>query len=392
MNLNEKIKKLAAGYTAEITSLRRELHSHPELSFSEHKTTLLLKQKLKKLKIDKVSQITETGVTALFKNGSGKCVALRADIDALPITEKTGLSYSSKNPGVMHACGHDAHTAMLYGAALILNELKHEFKGSVKFIFQPAEEKNPGGASLMIKKGVLKNPSVNAIFGQHILPGKPAGMVGFYPGVVMASQDELYITIKGKSGHGAKPHTTVDPIVLASQFILALQTIVSRNTDPYDPIVITIGKFSGGTVNNVIPAEVKLAGTIRTLNSSLRKKSLKLIERTLKGICSSAGGSYKFEISPGYPELVNSEKETMFAGKAAAEFFGKKGVFKGERYMFAEDFSYYLKKVPGSFYWIGAGSTTGLHTETLNLDEKTLPSGAGFLAYLAVKYLNQNRY
>jgi amidohydrolase len=213
-------------------------------------------------------------------------------------------------------------------------------------------------------------------------------MVGFYPGVMLASQDELYITIKGKSGHGAKPQSTIDPIVAASEFILALQTIVSRNTDPYEPIVITIGKITGGTVNNVIPDEVKLAGTIRTLNTALRKRALKLIENKLKGICLASGTKYKFEISSGYPELINSQKETSFANKAAIEYFGKKNIFKGERFMFAEDFAYYLKKVPGSFYWIGAGNTTGLHTPTLNLDEKTLPKGAGFLAYLAIKYIN----
>lgn len=389
MDLIKEIKSLSAKYSKRISELRRTIHKNPELSYYEFETTKLIESKLRSLKINKVQRISETGVIGLISGKKGKCVALRADIDALPIQERTGLPFSSKNTGIMHACGHDSHSAMLYGAALILNDLKKELKGSVKLIFQPAEEKNPGGASVLIKNGVLNNPKVDAIFGQHILPGKPAGMVGFYPGVMMASQDELYITIKGKSGHGAKPQTTIDPIVAASEFILALQTIVSRNTDPYDPIVITIGKISGGTVNNVIPDEVQLAGTIRTLNSKLRKSSIKLIEKKLKGICVASGTSYKLEISPGYPELNNSEKETAFANRAAVEFFGRNNIFKGERFMFAEDFAYYLKKVRGSFYWIGAGNTTELHTSTLNLDEKTLPKGAGFLAYLAIRYLNQ---
>jgi amidohydrolase len=388
MDLVQKIYHLAKKHTKNITELRRSIHRNPELSYFEFETTKLLERKLKSLKLSNLSRISETGVVGLISGIKGKCVALRADIDALPINEATGLPFASKNPGVMHACGHDSHTAMLYGAALILNDLKKELKGSVKLIFQPAEEKNPGGASVLIKNGVLKDPKVDAVFGQHILPGKPAGMVGFYQGVMLASQDELYITIKGKSGHGAKPQSTIDPIVAAAEFILALQTIVSRNTDPYEPIVITIGKISGGTVNNVIPDEVKLAGTIRTLNTALRKRALKQIENKLKGICLASGTKYKFEISSGYPELINSQKETSFANKAAIEYFGKKNIFKGERFMFAEDFAYYLKKVPGSFYWIGAGNTTGLHTPTLNLDEKTLPKGAGFLAYLAIKYIN----
>lgn len=391
MDLKNEIKRFSRKYSKSVIELRRAIHRNPELSFREFETSKLIYNKLSGLKIDKVQKTSGTGVTALISNDKkGKCVALRADIDALPIQESTGLSFASKNPGVMHACGHDAHSAMLYGAACILRDLKKEINGSVKFIFQPAEEKNPGGASILINNGVLRNPEVDAIFGQHIMPGKPAGKVGFYNGVMMASQDELYITIKGKSGHGAKPQSAIDPIVTASQFILALQTIVSRNTDPYDPIVITIGKITGGTINNVIPEEVHLAGTIRTLSSSLRRKSLKLIDRTLKGICISAGTSYKFEISSGYPELVNHNKETVFASNAAIEYLGKEKVFKGERFMFAEDFAYYLKKIPGSFYWIGAGNTTGLHTSKLKLDEKTLTAGAGFLAYLAIKYLRTN--
>lgn len=390
MDLTREIKRLSRKYSKSIIDLRRDIHSNPELSYFEYETTSLLQRKLKELKINNVQRISKTGVIGLISGKKGKCVALRADIDALPIQEKTGLPFASKNPGLMHACGHDSHTAMLFGAAKILKDLRTELNGSVKLIFQPAEEKNPGGASILIKNGVLKNPKVDAIFGQHIIPGKPAGKVGFYPGVMMASQDELYITIRGRSGHGAKPQTTIDPIVAASEFVLSLQTIVSRNTDPYEPIVITIGKFTGGSVTNVIPEEVKLEGTIRTLNSVLRKRSIKLIENRLKGICKATGTTYEFEISPGYPELKNSIKETAFAEKAAIAFFGKQNIFKGERFMFAEDFASYLKKTPGTFYWIGAGNTTELHTATMNLDEKTLPAGAGFLAYLAIEYLKTN--
>jgi len=387
VEIKKKIQDLSKKYTKEIISLRRVIHQNPELSFREFETSKLVYNKLSKLKLDKLEKISSTGVVALVDNGKGKCVGLRADMDALPIIEQTGLKFASKNHGVMHACGHDAHTAMLYGAALILNELKNELNGKVKLIFQPAEEKNPGGASILIKDGVLKNPKVDVIFGQHVIVNKPAGSLGFYPGVMMASQDELYITISGKQSHGAKPHLSVDPVVIASQVILALQTIVSRNTSPYDPIVITIGKIEGGSATNIIPKEVKLEGTIRTLNESLRKKSLKLIDKVLKGITSSAGAKYKFEISPCYPELINREKQTEFARKCAIEFSGKKNVFKAERLMGAEDFAFYLKQVPGTFYRIGVGNTSDIHTPTINIDEKTLPYGAGFLAYLAWKYL-----
>lgn len=391
MNIKETIKKLAEKHKGEMITLRRSIHSNPELAFEEYQTTdLLYKNLIQKKGFDKVTRITDTGLFAVLKGKKGKCVALRADIDALPITEETGLKFASKNYGKMHACGHDAHSAMVYGAALILKDLKSEINGSVKFIFQPAEEKNPGGASVLIKNGVLKNPNVDVIFGQHILPGKPAGKIGFYPGVMLASQDEIYITIKGKAGHGAKPQSTIDPIVIASQVVLAMQTIVSRNTDPYEPIVITIGKFTGGTINNVIPEIAELAGTVRTLNEKLRNKTLKLIERTIKGICSAAGAGYEFNVSPGYPELVNSIKETEFAEAAAIEFSGRENVFPGEKFMFAEDFAYYLKKCPGSFYWIGAGNTTGLHTSKLNLDENLISQGAAFMAYLAISWLKVN--
>lgn len=387
MNIKQKIKDLSAKYSREVIELRRKIHRNPELAFNEFETTKLVQEKLKKLRIDKVERLTDTGVVGLIKNKNGKCVALRADIDALPIVENTGLAFASKNKGVMHACGHDAHTAMLYGAAKILNELKPELNGSVKLIFQPAEEKNPGGASVLIKKGVLENPKVNAIFGQHIIVDKPAGSLGFCPGVTFASQDELYITIYGRQSHGAKPHLSIDPIVISSQVILALQNIVSRNTNPYDPIVITIGKIEGGSATNIIPSEVKMMGTIRTLDEKLRKRSIRLIDNTLKGITQAAGAKYKFEISPGYPELNNDRKLTSFAENTAVDYSGKSNVFVSERIMGAEDFAYYLKKVPGTFYRIGVGNTTDIHTSTINIDEKTLPEGAGFMAYLAVKYL-----
>ena len=391
MDIKNRIKKLAEKHSKDIIDLRRRIHQNPELSFEEYETSKLVYEKLSKLKIDKVQRISQTGVVGLIKNKNGKCVGLRADMDALPIQEKTGLPFASKKHGVMHACGHDAHTSMLYGAALILNELKSEINGSVKLIFQPAEEKNPGGASILIKQGVLENPKVNAIFGQHVIVDKPAGSLGFCEGVTFASQDELYITIYGKQSHGAKPHKSIDPIVTASEVVMALQTIVSRNTSPYDPIVITIGAIHGGTATNIIPSEVKLMGTIRTLNDKLRKKSLKLIDRTIKGITQAAGAKYKFEISPGYPELNNDVKLTDFARKAAVEFSSNKNLFKAERIMGAEDFAFYLSKTPGTFYRIGVGNTSDIHTPTINIDEKTLPVGAGFMAYLAVKYLNSNQ-
>lgn len=387
----EKIRSLAGKYARKVIEVRRAIHRNPELAFNEFETTKLLQKELAQVKGLSAKRITDTGIIGLIKgNTKGRCVALRADIDALPITENTGLPFSSRNKGVMHACGHDAHSAMLVGAAKILSEIRSDLKGSVKLIFQPAEEKNPGGASILIKNGVLSNPKVDAIFGQHIIVDKPAGSLGFCPGVTFASQDELYIHIYGKQSHGAKPHQSVDPIVIASQVILALQTIVSRNTDPYEPIVITIGKIEGGTATNIIPSEVKMMGTIRTLNEKLRKRSLKLIERTIEGITSAAGAGYKFYISSGYPELNNDEKLTAFARSSAEEYSGKKNVFTCERLMGAEDFAYYLKKVPGTFYRIGVGNTTDIHTPTIDLDERALAEGAGFLAYLAWDYLKKH--
>jgi amidohydrolase len=385
----QRIKKLSKKYSREIISFRRHLHKYPELSFNEFKTSGFIFDKLTKLKPASLKIISGTGVTALIKNGeSKKCVALRADIDALPIEENTNLPFASVNKGVMHACGHDAHSSILYGAALILSELKRELNGSVKFIFQPAEEKNPGGASSLIKEGILNNPKVDAIFGQHVIAGKPAGSLGFFPGVMMASQDEIYITVIGKQAHGAKPHDSIDPVVIASQIILTLQTIVSRNTSPYEPVVLTIGKVEGGTATNIIPSEVKLSGTIRTLNSGTRKKILARIEKIVKGITLSAGAKYKYEIISGYPELVNHKRETEFARNAAAEFTGKKNVFTAEKLMGAEDFAYYLKKVPGTFYRIGIGNTSDIHTPEIDLDESALEIGSGFMAYLAIKYLS----
>jgi amidohydrolase len=390
LEIKNKIKKLSGKYREKIIKIRREIHRNPELSFQEFETSKLVYKYLSGMRLDSFKMIGKTGVTGLISNSRNKCVALRADLDALPIQEKTNLPFASKNPGRMHACGHDAHTSMLLGAAMIISEIKNELNGSVKFIFQPAEEKNPGGASVLIKGGVLENPKVNAVFGQHIMANRPAGSFGFYPGVMMASQDELYITIKGKTGHGARPHQTIDPIVTASEVVLALQTIVSRNTNPYEPIVITIGKIEGGTATNIIPEEVRLSGTIRTLDEKLRKKSLKLIERTIKVICLSAGAGYKFEISPGYPELKNDERINQFAEKTAAEYAGKDNLFRAERFMGAEDFAYYLKKIPGTFYRIGIGNSTDLHTPTLKIDESALAKGAGFMAYLAYRYLEEN--
>ncbi len=389
MDIKEEIKRLSVKFSKDIISLRRKIHQNPELAFQEYETSGLIYSELKKLRLENVRRIAGTGVTALIRgNRKGKCAALRADIDALPIHEDTGLPFSSRNEGKMHACGHDAHSAMLYGAARILNEIKENLDGTVKLIFQPAEEKNPGGASVLIKHGVLGNPKVDVVFGQHVIVNKPAGSLGFYPGVMMASQDELYITIKGKSGHGAKPHVTVDPVVAASQFILALQTIVSRSTNPYEPIVISIGIIEGKGATNIIPAEVRLEGTIRTLNSKLREKSLKSVDRILRGITSSAGAKYELDVSPGYPELSNDEKITDFASKAAIEFTGRKHVFKAERFMGAEDFAFYLKKIPGTFYRIGVGNTSDIHTPAMNLDEKALARGSAFMAYLAWKYLS----
>lgn len=396
MDLKDKIKNLADAYYNELVAIRRHLHAHPELSFEEKETAAYISNKLDELGIEHTTNIGGHGIVGIIKgkNPTIKTIALRADIDALPIEEKNNCDYASKNIGVMHACGHDVHTTSLLGAAKILNELKEHFEGSIKLIFQPAEEKLPGGASIMIKEGVLKNPAVEVIFGQHVLPQLETGKVAFKSGIAMASCDEIYLTVKGKGGHGAVPHFTIDPILIASHIVVALQSVVSRNANPIMPSVLSIGKFIANGATNVIPEEVKLEGTFRTFDEQWRKEAHLKIKNICENIATSFGGICEVNIEKGYPFLKNDEQTTNASFALAQQYLGAENVEEMPARMTAEDFSYYSQEVPACFYRLGTGNIvkgiiSSIHTPTFDVDENCLKIGSGLMAWIAIKHLCQ---
>jgi amidohydrolase len=390
--ITERIRILANKYFDEVVKLRRTIHANPELAFEEHETAKLVAASLEKSGVSVRNGVAKTGIIGTLKGkGKGKVVALRSDMDALPILEATGLPFASKNQGKMHACGHDAHTAIGLGAAMILSELRDELNGEVRFLFQPSEEKNPGGAPYMIEDGALDG--VDEIYGLHVIAQHDAGTVGFCEGEMMASADELYITIKGKSGHGARPHFAIDPVVTSAQVILGLQTLISRNLDPFSQGVITIGSIHGGFAPNIIPEDVKLVGTLRSMTKEWRDYAHKRVKEITEGICAAAGASCDVLIDKGYPVLRNEPSKTLFAEECARELFGSDQVFKAERLMGAEDFAYYLEKVPGTFYRLGIrnkkqGITADIHNDHFTIDEEALRNGIAMQAYLAAKALS----
>jgi len=386
----EKIKALARQYSPEFIEIRHHLHSNPELSYQEFKTSAFVQDKLKELGIPFEVKAT-TGVVGLIKgkNSDKRIIAIRADMDALPIKEENNVPYKSKNEGVMHACGHDVHTSCLLGAAKILNELKDEWEGTVKLIFQPGEEKNPGGASFMIKDGVLENPKPSFIFAMHVHPGLATGKLSFRGGKVMASADELYFTIKGKGGHAAAPHAVIDPILISSHLIIALQQLISRNNNPFNPSVLSITAFNGGTTTNVIPDEIKLMGTFRAMNEEWRFKAHELIRKLSTDLVHSMGGEIDLHIDVGYPSVFNNEALNQAARKKAEEYFGVNNVEETELRMGSEDFGYYAQQIPACFYRVGVmnkekGITSGVHTPTFNIDENAIEIGIGMMAWLGV--------
>ncbi len=394
MEMIDLIKKLASQLQEELVNKRRHLHANPELSFEEYKTSAYLKEELKKIGIQHFEPKANTGFTAIIegKNPGKKIVALRADMDALPITELNEIPYKSKNIGVMHACGHDVHSTCLLGAANILFQLKDQFEGSIKLIFQPGEEKLPGGASLMIADGALDNPKPNSIFGQHVMPFLPVGTVGFRKGLYMASSDELFFKVKGKGGHGAMPHLSLDPVPVAAQLITALQTITSRFANPLIPTVLTIGKVIANGATNVIPEEVYMEGTFRTLDENWRKKAHEHIERICHEIGKANSIEIEVEIKKGYPFLKNDEAITQMAKEAAIAYLGEDKVVDLDIWMASEDFAYYSQVMPASFYRLGTrneskGIVSGVHTPTFNIDESALEIGSGLMAWLAINEL-----
>ncbi len=394
MELHERIKGLSHQFLEEIISVRRHLHSHPELSFEEFNTAQYIRNYLQKLPVDEIEEIATTGTVVIIKgkNPEKKTVALRADIDAIPIVELNDVPYKSQNKGVMHACGHDVHTSSLLGVAKILCELKGEFEGTIKLLFQPGEEKLPGGASLMIKEGALSNPTPQSLYGQHVMPLLPAGTVGFRPGMYMASADEIYVTVTGKGGHAAMPETLVDPIVVTAYIITALQQVVSRMASPKIPSVLSFGDIEGKGATNVIPSEVKLKGTFRTLNEEWRMEAHQKMKKMAEGIAESMGASCDFNILKGYPFLANDEKLTNRSKKWAKEFLGEEKVVDLDIWMAAEDFAFYSHHVDSCFYRLGTRNEakniiSGVHTPTFNIDESALEIGVGLMTWLALKEL-----
>ncbi len=385
--LKEKIKLLAQQYHQEFIDVRHHLHSHPELSYQEFETSKFIQQKLAQFDIPFTVKAT-TGVVGLIKgrNPDSRVIALRADMDALPIREENKVAYKSVNEGVMHACGHDVHTTCLLGASKILQQLKEEWEGTVKLIFQPGEEKNPGGASLMIKDGALENPRPQGIFGMHVHPGLQLGKLSFRKGRVMASADEIYITIKSKGGHAAAPHLTADTILIASHLIVSLQQIISRNNNPISPSVLSICSIEGGHTTNVIPSEVKLKGTFRAMNEEWRYKAHELIKKQTVELVGAMGAEADILIDVGYPFVDNDPVLTGVAWQLANEFLGKENVEETELRMGAEDFGFYTHVVPGCFYRLGVrneekGIIHNVHTSRFNIDESAIAYGMEIMAW-----------
>jgi hippurate hydrolase len=388
--LIEKIKKLAANYSDEFIQIRHHLHAYPELSYQEFETSKFVQQKLKEYGIE-FQRMATTGVVGILKgkNPSKKVIALRADMDALPILEQNNVEYRSRREGVMHACGHDVHTTCLLGAAKILIELKDEWEGTVKLIFQPGEEKNPGGASILIKEGVLEDPKPESIFALHVHPGLEVGKLSFRGGMVMASADEIYITVKGKGGHAAAPYLTTDTILAASQLVVNLQQVVSRMNNPFNPSVLSITSFQGGNTTNVIPSEVKLMGTFRAMNEEWRFKAHELIKNICKKTGEISGVGIDVEIDVGYPFLINNTGLTGMVRRKAIQFAGEENVEETEMRMGAEDFAFYSHIIPACFFRLGVSNkqnniTSGVHTPTFNIDENAIENGMGIMAWIAV--------
>lgn len=398
--LKSEIQDAAHDLLPRISKIRRHLHAHPELSFKEFNTASFVADELEALGIP-YQRMAETGIVALIqgKNPSKKIIALRADLDALPITEQNDVPYKSTNEGVMHACGHDVHASSLLGVAHILKKFSDRFEGTVKLIFQPGEEKAPGGASIMIKEGVLENPTPSAIFAQHVFPSLPAGKVGFRSGMYMASTDELYMTVIGKGGHAAMVDDYVNPVLIASTIIAALhQFIMDEKTRlrsaGENPTVLAFGRIEGLGATNVIPEKVLVEGTFRTMNEEWRKKAHEFLKKTAIAVARDMGGDCEFKVENGYPFLVNDIPLTERARSVAEEYLGKENVVELEKRMTAEDFAFFSQKMPACFYRLGTASpdgkfTAGVHTPIFDVDEKSLETGMGLMAYITIDALSQ---
>tara|TARA_R110000868_G_scaffold262027_2_gene520404 strand:+ start:4282 stop:5466 length:1185 start_codon:yes stop_codon:yes gene_type:complete len=393
MNIIDKIKEQAGIHSSDFVNIRRHLHQHPELSFKEHETCAYVRQQLIAIGIGDIISVANTGLLATI-NGihKGKTILLRADMDALPIREENTVEYASQNLGVMHACGHDVHMTSLLLTAKILFELRNEFSGTVKLLFQPGEEVMPGGATLVMKEGAYKTLGPIPHLGQHVMPKLPVGKVGFRSGLFMASMDEIYITIIGKGGHAAVPEECIDPILIASHIIVAAQQVVSRMASPKTPSVLSFGRIIGDGANNVIPDRVTIEGTFRTYDEEWRTEAIEKLTKMVNSIAEGMGAQCIVNIPRGYPHLKNDEELTKSMKKGAMTFLGVDNVVDLDLWMAAEDFAYYTQKNQACFYLLGVGNTeegitSGLHTPTFNIDESALETGGGLMAWLAMEAL-----
>jgi amidohydrolase len=391
--LQDEIKQIAKQVHNKVIDTRRHLHKHPELSFKEFETSAFIKNRLDEIGI-LWQTMANTGIVAMIKGDqpSEQVIALRADIDALPIKETNEVAYISANNGIMHACGHDVHTSSLLGTAEILQAVKNKFGGTVKLIFQPGEEKLPGGASLMIKEGVLENPAPGAILGQHVFPNIEAGKIGICKGKFMASMDDIFVTVRGKGGHGAQPHQNVDPVIISAHILTALQQVVSRMANPDIPSVLSFGKVIADGTINIIPDEVYMEGTFRTIDENWRTEAHTRMKKMATGIAESMGATCEFNIVRGYPYLINNERLTEEVRIFAEEYLGKENVIDTPIWMASEDFASYSQMISACFYLLGVANkqkeiSSSLHTSSFNIDEEALVLSTGLMAYLAVKQL-----
>lgn len=396
----DEIRRLSAEVLPEVVRLRRVIHAFPELAFEEVETARLVKEALEPLGLEVREGVAQTGIVATLRGTeSGPAVLLRADMDALPIQENTGLPFASRVSGKMHACGHDAHTASLLGSAMILARLQSHLAGTIHFVFQPSEERLPGGARVMLDEGLLDtmlDPRPKSVFGQHVQPDLPAGQIGVRSGMYMASADEIYLDIRGEGGHAAAPHRLrSDAVLAAAHVIVALQTVVSRHCPPDVPSILSLGKVRADGATNVLPAEVHIEGTFRAMDESWRFRAHELIRRIVVDTARGLGAEAEVEIIVGYPALYNTPEEAALVRRAAEEYVGAENVHDIDRWFASEDFAWYLQEIPGSFYRLGTGvegvvAAPGLHTPEFTINEEALRVGSGFMAYMAATYLSSH--
>jgi amidohydrolase len=396
MGIENQIKQIASAIFSDIIDIRRHIHAHPELSFEEFETSAFICKILDQWGISYKKGIAGTGIVAVIEGkDSGRTIAFRADMDALPVTEMNQVSYKSINNGKMHACGHDVHTSSLLGAIRILRDLKDSWNGRIKFIFQPGEEKIPGGASIMIKENALAPEEPEIIIAQHVFPDMEVGNVGFRSGQYMASSDEIYITVKGKGGHAALPDKLIDPVLIAAHLIISLQQIVSRHAKPGVPTVLSFGKIEAAGAVNVIPDTVKIEGTFRTMNEEWRKRAHSLIRKISTDLALAAGGTVEVEIRHGYPVLVNDPSVTKNARSFAVKYLGDQYVHDLDLRMTAEDFAYFAQKYPATLFRLGTSDPgkhgSALHTSTFNVNESAIELSMGLLAFMAVSFLEDKQ-